>query len=123
MIEKERLKVVVNTIPNGYALSVEDNNYMYFTLDKLLGGFMYHVGLEELGAIDNETMQEFIAAAIVWKENGEAIKEVVKLQKDNEALRSALENTKRQLASARKMVRELKDGKGVRRGFDDDDDE
>lgn len=70
---------------------------MYYSKAALLEGFMYHVGLEELGAVDAETMCEFLTAAIVWKDQGETVKELLKTKKENETLRSMVTNLKKQV--------------------------
>ena len=90
-------KVQVSTVPNGYTLNYDDNEYMYFSLAALLEGFMYHVGLEELAAVDAETMREFLTASVVWNDNAEAVKEIVKLQKENSSLSSMVKNLKAQV--------------------------
>lgn len=120
---KEELKDIrVVKIPNGYTLDFDGHGFMYYDLEALLEGFMYHVGLEELGAIDRETMKEFLAAAIVWKEQGGAIKEVVRLREENEYLNKMLNGARKQLAKTRKQIREMKNGSHSAPSLDDDDD-
>lgn len=114
-MEKELLKINLRTIPNGYTLNVDDKAYMYFNAKELLEGFIYHVGLEELDEIDAETRLDIITAAMTWKENGKAIKELIKLKKANERL----ENTNKRLQNKIKNLK-IKLGKVAN---DDEDDE
>lgn len=93
----DKLKIQVTTIPNGYALTVGSEDYMYFTKAALLEGFMYHVGLEELSAVDEETMRDFIAASIAWRDNAEAVKSLVGIRKENELLIKQINNLKKQV--------------------------
>ena len=90
-------EVQVYKVPNGHILKVNGNEFMYYTIERLKEGFMYHVGLEEPAPIDSETMRDFLTAAIVWKEQGETVKELVKVKKENDALISMVENMKKQI--------------------------
>lgn len=124
---KEELKdIKVNKIPNGYTLDFDGQSYMYYNLKSLLEGIMYHVGLEELGCIDNETIQDFLTAAIVWKaDDGKTTKEIMKLQTENESLRSMCTNYQKKI---KHLQEKLANGGGQKKGShlaptDDDEDE
>lgn len=95
-------KISVRTVNNGYILAVGNNEYFYFNNRALLEGFMYHVGLEELNATDTETIQEFVTASIVWKDQSETVKELLKVKKENETLNNMV-------ATARKQNKILRD--------------
>lgn len=98
---KQLTNIKVETVPNGYALDVDDARYMYFNIEELLQGFMYHIGLEELGATSSKTMSEFIAASMEWRaDEGETTKELLRLRKQNEALTSLCDNLRKQLKLA-----------------------
>ena len=95
------MKIKVETVPNGYALDVNDVRYMYFSTEELLQGFMYHVGFEELGTTNSKTISEFIAAAIEWRaDEGKTTKELLRLKKQNEALTNLCDSFRRQLKLA-----------------------
>lgn len=96
------VRPVNNKAKKGFILTYKNNEYFYFDKESLLEGFMYHVGLEELGATDTETIQEFLAAAIVWKDQSETVKELLKLKKENETLNNMV-------ATARKQNKILRD--------------
>jgi len=101
----ERTEINVYPVPNGHVLKVGSNEYMYFTVAELLEGFMYHVGLEELNAIDSETMREFLTASIVWKDHGETVKELVKVKKDYESLSNTAKNMRKQIKRLTERLR------------------
>ena len=102
-MENELKKVTLRTINNGYTLDIENHSYMYFNKTDLLEGFMVHFGLEEEEAIDQQTIREFLDAAVVWcSEKGKSAKEIIKLMKENDALLAANEKYKRMLAAARR---------------------
>lgn len=97
---KHLLNIKLTTIPNGYALSVGSNEYLYFDLKSLLKGFMYHVGLEELGDTDKETIDSFIEASKVYcSDKGKAVKKIMKLEKENKSLVSSCNAMKKQIKS------------------------
>lgn len=73
--KKDKLVINVRTVPNGYTLDIEKGEkkqgFMYFNPKKLLDGFIYHVGFEELGEVSEEFRAEVMKAAIAWQDNGE----------------------------------------------------
>ena len=70
--------------PNGYVLKFtgakQPDGYLYFSLDKLLEGFMLHIGLHMTEQLNTETMQDFIVAACNWKDTESCQKEIRDLQ-------------------------------------------
>lgn len=98
---KQLLNIKVETVPNGYALDVDDARYMYFNIEELLQGFMYHIGLEELGTTNSKTISEFIAASMEWRaDEGKTTKELLRLRKQNEALTNLCDSFRRQMKLA-----------------------
>lgn len=75
--------IKVETLPNGYSLKfdgmTQKGGYMYFTPEKLLEGFMLHIGLEMTDMLDTDTMQDFIVTAMNWRDNKKCVKEIEKL--------------------------------------------
>jgi hypothetical protein len=72
--KKPRLKINVCTVPNGYSLTVGTNHYLYFTVEQLLAGFIYHVGLGENNFVSNEFISAIVEAAADWKSGGDFVK-------------------------------------------------
>lgn len=83
---KDRIKVRVATVSNGYTLDLtiegQKQGYMYFNVEELLEGFMYHVGLLEVSPYGKAEIREFLDAASKWQDNGLLVKEL--LQKTEE---------------------------------------
>ena len=75
---QDKLVINVRTVPNGYTLDIEKGEkkqgFMYFNPKKLLDGFIYHVGFEELGEVSEEFRAEVMKAAIAWQDNGKLVK-------------------------------------------------
>ena len=121
---KEFRRIDVKTLPNGYALTVGEYNYMYYNENDLSEGFMYHVGLGENGYTDKESVEEFIAASIAYRsDNGSTAKKMLKTEKENESLRSMCD-------TLRKRIKALESGGGktkvkseMKRLLEDDDEE
>ena len=102
---KEKIKMIqVETLPNGYGLKFDGmtakNGYMYFTAEKLLEGFMAHIGLGMTDQLNTETIQDFLVTAINWRDNKACVKEIERL---TNALRLM---TGRRASLARLMIQE-----------------
>lgn len=90
MARKKGLPVItVETVPhgqepNGYVLKFtgakQPDGYLYFSPDKLLEGFMLHIGLCMTEQLNTETMQDFITAACNWKDTESCHKKIRELQ-------------------------------------------
>ena len=81
---KQLPMIAVEPLPNGYSLKFDgmtkQNGYMYFTPEKLLEGFMLHIGLHMTDELNTETMQDFIVAACNWNDNKKCVKEIERLK-------------------------------------------
>ena len=117
---KELRRITVETLPNGYALTVGSENYMYFTTDELLDGFMYHVGLNEIGCIDTKTIKDFLVAAVAWRADcGRTAKEILRLTEENRRLTSIVGNNRRSLKRMKERIAKY----GSCDDFDDEDEQ
>ena len=65
MAKKDLSKIKVSTLPNGYSLTVEDQEYMYFNEIDLLAGFMSHVGMREVDYADRGTILSSLMSAML----------------------------------------------------------
>ena len=65
-------KIKIETLANGYALTVDDKEYMYFSADDLIAGFFAHVAVGKNGYLDKDVMQGILIAAASWKTVGDA---------------------------------------------------
>lgn len=80
-------KITIETLPNGYALTVDVDNYMYYNEVDLLTGFFTHVGLKMGNPLDKELMRNLMTACATWPREGEAIQAAAKMEQTIEALR------------------------------------
>ena len=65
MAKKDFTKIKVSTLPNGYALTVDDQEYMYFNEIDLMAGFMGHVGMREVDYADRGTILSSLMSAML----------------------------------------------------------
>lgn len=86
MAKKQFLKVIVQTLPNGYSLDVDGKSYMYFTLQELMEGIFVHVGLHKLDWLDRDTITDLMTACATWPKEGDAIQEAARLTAQIESL-------------------------------------
>lgn len=101
----KRMKLInVETLPNGYSLKFDgmsqNGGYLYFTPEKLLEGFMLHIGLNMTDQLNTETMQDFIVTAMNWRDNKKCVKEIGRLTLDLQKM------TGRRASLARQLVLE-----------------
>ena len=66
-------KIKIETLANGYALTVDDKEYMYFSVDDLIAGFFAHVAVGKNGYLDKDVVQGILIAAATWKTVGDAL--------------------------------------------------
>lgn len=85
-MKREKINISVQTLPNGYALTVEDNEYMYFNTRELLEGIFYHVGLEKTAYMDKQTIHDLMFAASTWPNANDAVQDAIKLTAENSRL-------------------------------------
>ena len=65
MAKKELTKIILQTVPNGYTLTVGDTECMYFNELDLLAGFMAHVGLGETANMEKGTILSMLFSAMM----------------------------------------------------------
>lgn len=93
-------KIEVRTLNNGYQLrfdGMKGIGYMYYSPEKLLEGFMLHIGLKMTEQLNVENMQDFIETAINWRDNEKCVKEIASLTSQLKAANSSLEAMKRRV--------------------------
>ena len=71
---KHLSKITIETLPNGYALTVGTKEYMYHNVEELLGGFFTHVGIGETEYMDKDMVVGVLQAAATWATVGDALK-------------------------------------------------
>ena len=109
MAKKVKLNVKVVTAPNGYVLDIGSHGYFYFTLDKLLEGFIYHIGFNELGEVSVDKIGDILEAAVKWKDNAKLVKQIVALEHENQALKQVISSMDRDIESRKAYAKSLRE--------------
>ena len=86
MTKKARPSIDVKTVPNGYTLTVDKGNYMYFTPEELLMGFMMHVGCGVTTELDTDKLPSIAAAMVAYPTQQELVQRVAELERQIEDL-------------------------------------
>lgn len=100
-------QITLRTLPNGYILKVNANEYVYFNEKELVTGFLFHVGYNEPEASEIQSMQEIIDASVVWKDTKKSAKEIISLTEKNAALTRANKNLKTENERLTKKLKKL----------------
>ena len=121
-MEKELLNIKIQTLPNGYALDVEKQKYMYYSLDGLLEGFLYHAGLGEKPYCNKEFIKDFLATAVAWKTgDGDLAKKNIELADENKRLAYTIQTSKKTIKRLKERIKSL--GKDSNESLNEEDDE
>jgi hypothetical protein len=111
---KNLKRITIEMLNNGYCLKFDgmkhSEGYMYFSPEKLLEGFMVHIGLEELDALDTTTMQDFIVSAASWKEKKECMAEIERLNRQNKQIQRQRNKIAQQLVNERRTLLDYASG-------------
>lgn len=121
MAKKNLPKIKVSTLPNGYALTVDDQEYMYFNEIDLMAGFMGHVGMREVDFADRGTILSSLMSAML----GDTFTDAVATLKQRVSLLSGkyettmakmddavayVNNAQKQIDSLERDIKNLQDG-------------
>lgn len=99
--KQERMILSVRTKVNGYLLEVNDEDYMFFDVQKLLAGMFLHVGMERLEAMTKEEIDIMMAAT----KDGSLVKQ---LQAEVTALKAEIAEQKKLIRDQKREIKELK---------------
>lgn len=86
MAKQEKRQIKVSTLPNGYALTIDGQEYMYFNQMDLLAGFMVHIGLHEAQYMENGNILTMLFQTMVgqeWEKNITSMRSRIKDMEDN----------------------------------------
>lgn len=111
---KNLKRITIEMLNNGYCLKFDgmkhSEGYMYFSPEKLLEGFMVHIGLEELDTLDTTTMQDFIVGAASWKDKKECMDEIARLNRQIRLIQRQKNKIAQQLVDERRILLDVAGG-------------
>lgn len=109
MEKKKKAVIMVETLPNGYSLKVDQESYMYFDARKLLAGMFYHVGLEKLDYIDTDHVELLMEAILTWPDIKGAVKGQAIQMRELKDARESLYKSRKQCGDLEKKLHELRE--------------
>lgn len=98
--KQQRIAIKVETLPNGYAVDLEKEGFMYFNVEDLLEGLFVHVGMNREGAMAKREIKVLI----------ESIKSgsiVTTLQAEMNELRATIDEQKKLIREQKKVIKQL----------------
>ena len=98
--KQELITIQVKTLPNGYTVDLEKENFMYYSPMALLEGLFVHVGMNREGAMTKEEIKTLIEAV---KDGGA----VTKLQEEVNQLKDTIAELRKQVREQKKVIKEL----------------
>ena len=99
--QKQKLITIqVKTLPNGYSVDLEKENFMYYSPMALLEGLFVHVGMNREGAMTKEEIKSLIESV----KNGGI---VTKLQAEVNVLKDTIVELRKQVREQKKVIKEL----------------
>lgn len=110
-------EIRVNTLPNGYELTVDRDEYMCYSERQLLCQMFVHVGLQIGQAMAFEKMEAITTACATYQNEGEAMAQTVKQEEVINTLRRQLTSEKSETQYYRRRVNELTHENAVLRGL------
>ncbi len=100
--EKKIKRISVATVPNGYALTVGNREYMTFSPKELAAAVFCHVLMDEGEYVNKDISENLMTAAATWPTAGEAIQ-------GNATLIAEIKEARREARIARKQLITLSD--------------
>ena len=123
-MKKEQLKIAIETVPNGYTLTVNGVGYMYYDVDSLIDGFVCRVGMEKKEFMEKEELRELVNAVLVYRaDDSKMVDNMLAVSKDNKRLESLCKNQKKVITSLRKQLANKNSGKVEKHDDDTDEDD
>lgn len=123
---KDLKKITIQTVPNGYSLTIDTSSFLYFNELDLLAGFMAHLGTEDTKAMERGNLlstvfslmmgEEYTKSVenlkskvdMLTKQSDDAMKQLsIKLKKANEIL-TEFDSIKQSLSELTEQNKETK---------------
>ena len=107
--KKKLPKIEVHSVQNGYVLTFDGarHEFMYFTPEKLLEGFMMHIGLKITDQLNMDNVKDFMTVVLEWHDAEKRIKEIDRLKTALSAMTSKRNGLARQMRDERARYNSL----------------
>lgn len=108
-MKEKKPKIKVETLPNGYALTVDNEEYLYFTAKQLIAGVFHHIGLGKLDYINTEHVESLMEAILSWPSIKEAATSQANIMADLRETRKDLYTTRRYNVELQTKMKNMED--------------
>lgn len=102
-------RIILETHPNGYGLTVGEHSYLYFDIPTLLEGFFTHVGLGIGSYMDKDVMHNLLTVCATWPNEGDAIKAAADLTSQIETLQQQLMSKNNTIRAQKEKIERLQE--------------
>ena len=99
-MDKNHPKLSLRTVPNGYALTVEGEEFMYFNLMDLLAGVCVHIGMQKTEEMERGSIVTMLFETMLGKKWEESL---IRMSSKVSSLESKTEETSKRLNNAIKI--------------------
>lgn len=82
----EKIQLSMCQLPNGYAVDIGKRKYMFHTVEDLLTGLFFHLGLQEYEYVDKNEIQALMQSISVWQTQKQAFKAASDMMQQNKEL-------------------------------------
>ncbi len=105
----KKVAIRVETLPNGYALTVDGIEYMYFNAQELLAGMFQHVRVGKLDFINIDQAEMLLEVILSWPSVKDAAKAQLSQVKDLAEVRKEAARYRRNIADLSRKLDEAND--------------
>ena len=115
MAKENLTQIKVETLPNGYSLTVYQKSYLYFNETELFEGLIYHAGMAIVKDNDKKVIREVVAnllageTAVLMMRNQEQQSEIATLQKKAEKLAKTILTLKKKMEKLTRKPVDIED--------------
>ena len=101
---KDLKKITIQTVPNGYSLTIDASSFLYFNELDLLAGFMAHLGTEDTKAMERGNLLSTVFSLMMGEEY---TKSVENLKSKVDMLTKQSDDAMKQLSIKLKKANEI----------------
>lgn len=105
------MKIKIDTLPNGYSVTIDGKQMLYFNEQELLEGMFVHIGLQLGDYMNKQTIHDLMTACATWPEAKKGLVALKDIQEQNTALHNQIENLKNIIKRKEAYIEELKAAK------------
>ena len=103
-----RTQIKVETLSNGYSLTINKRKFLYFDEEKLAAGFFYHILNKNTDEVDIDFAVNLMEAAATWPTIEESVAANAKLMADKQNAERSERKVRKQMADLESKYKTMK---------------